>query len=672
MSSSFTDLGDASERYRLLVQLGTGGMADIYLAVQRGASSFQRLVVVKKIRRSFLDHDSAHTMFLDEAQTVAALDHPAIVRLFEFGRLGPDPCIVMEYVNGESLGFIFKELSMRGEYMPPRIVCRLLADVCDALHAAHTAAHPDGTPLKLVHRDVSPHNLMLDRNGHAKVIDFGIAKSAAQLQETAPGTVKGKFSYLAPEALTGDLDARTDVYGLGLVLFEALVGRQAMEHKEGMLDEVVQTIARAPIPPPSQVGHAGVSTLFDPVVAKATDKIRKRRYQSAEALGIALREVGESLGGLPRSVEVRDWFLEQFVDRVTRRRAMEQRVFESAQEVTEERLGPTPSHPELLLPVVEVSDMTIDIDPEDLSKLVVATPAPAPPAPARLSWLNAALAAALFLLLGIIIARELAPQPAPPAPQAPAPAPAMRGPNLLVLSFPEDAQIKVDGVAHGSAGPNGRTLSVTPGIEHTIELERAGYAPYVLDFTGAADGQQRLVARLDPLPRDAGAPTPPPALADRVAGAEAPVAAATPTRPRRRPRARVVAPQDPVPVDVEPAPEPAPEPDPEPAPVVAEVEPEPKAPRYLSGGARWTGRQVFERGCPHCHDGSMAPRISASAFSAREWRRIFRRASRHDRYAALGDLFSPDELVAARRYAMGQVDAMERSARPKRNVAGVQ
>ncbi|MCA9547141.1 MAG: serine/threonine protein kinase, partial [Myxococcales bacterium] len=164
----------AYERYQKLALIGSGGMAEVFLGVQLGDEAFHQLVVIKRIRPDFLGQAQAQRMFVDEARTVAKLSHPNIVRIHDLRALDDGLCIAMEYVDGESLSALLRVLAQRGERLPCPIACRLMVQACDALHAAHTAVDSQGLPLGLVHRDVSPNNLMLDRSGFLKVIDFGI------------------------------------------------------------------------------------------------------------------------------------------------------------------------------------------------------------------------------------------------------------------------------------------------------------------------------------------------------------------------------------------------------------------------------------------------------------------------------------------------------------------
>jgi serine/threonine protein kinase len=188
------DLVDVRERYQLLAKLGSGGMADVFLAVQLGVEDFKRLVVLKRIHSHWLGQRDSFKMFIDEAQLVATLNHPHIVKIYDLTWMGSDVCIAMEYVDGESLAFVIRSLREQGERIPLPVVFKIVTEACDALSYVHAATMQDGEPLNLVHRDICPQNLLLDSNGYIKVIDFGIARSiGSNVDNTSPGVLKGKL-----------------------------------------------------------------------------------------------------------------------------------------------------------------------------------------------------------------------------------------------------------------------------------------------------------------------------------------------------------------------------------------------------------------------------------------------------------------------------------------------
>ncbi|MDP2342310.1 MAG: serine/threonine-protein kinase [Deltaproteobacteria bacterium] len=321
---------------RLVSRLGHGGMADIFLGVQTGEQGFARLVVVKKIRARRADEGGADDlrllgMFFDEAKTVAALSHPHIVKVYDLTRTdGGDIAIVMEYVDGETLSYVWRQLGKNGAQMPVPVILKLMLDAAEALGAAHTATSPDGKALALIHRDVSPQNLMIDKNGYLKVIDFGIAKTNQQTELTSPGGIKGKLSYLAPETFrVRDIDGRVDVYGLGLVLWELLTLKSGLDlPKDAPLQEIVDHVDQLKLTPASSL-RPDVPTELDDVVNRATHPDRDLRYATMDDFAAGLRKISAKTG-ISSAAGVKKWFNATFTHRLEKRRAFEADAFARA------------------------------------------------------------------------------------------------------------------------------------------------------------------------------------------------------------------------------------------------------------------------------------------------------------------------------------------------------
>lgn len=207
--------------YEILGRLAMGGMAEILLARRPGSEP----LVIKKILAQYARDEDFVEMFLDEARIGSALDHPNIGRFLDFGEIDRQLFIAMEWVHGVTLGRLIRRARDKGG-LPAPIACEIVARIADALHYAHTARDGDGNVMGLIHRDVSPHNVMIDFDGTVKLLDFGIAKAETQGHHTQVGVVKGKFAYMAPEQCRGKtLDFRIDIFALGVVLFESLTGR---------------------------------------------------------------------------------------------------------------------------------------------------------------------------------------------------------------------------------------------------------------------------------------------------------------------------------------------------------------------------------------------------------------------------------------------------------------
>jgi serine/threonine-protein kinase len=217
-------------RYQLDRKLGAGGMAEVFLARQRGTDGAEKACVVKRMLPGLSEDTSYVQMFLDEARVAARLVHPGIVQIYDFGKEGETYFIAMEYISGASLQMVLEALRSRATPVPVPVAAKLTSLVATALDHAHRATDDQGKPLKIIHRDVSPHNIMLSSKGEVKLIDFGIAKAADAFHRTEVGTLKGKFAYMAPEQLNHLMvDHRADLYSLGLVLYELLAGIPAVQ-----------------------------------------------------------------------------------------------------------------------------------------------------------------------------------------------------------------------------------------------------------------------------------------------------------------------------------------------------------------------------------------------------------------------------------------------------------
>ena len=274
-------------RYQLLKKIASGGMGQVLLA-KKGEGDFEKLVVLKRILPHLVEDEEFFTMFRDEAKITMRLDHPNIARINEFGVEAGVHYIEMEYVAGEDVRRIEKRAAAVGKGIPIGIILRIIADAAAGLDFAHKAKDAKGVPLGLVHRDVSPQNILIGFDGSVKLIDFGVAKAAGRAQHTATGILKGKFPYMSPEQAEGDeLDARSDVFAIGIVLWEQLTGRRLFK---GENDLATQRLVRAcQVPAPSSV-EPSVPAGLDPIVLKALAKEPKDRFADAAELRNALED----------------------------------------------------------------------------------------------------------------------------------------------------------------------------------------------------------------------------------------------------------------------------------------------------------------------------------------------------------------------------------------------
>jgi serine/threonine protein kinase len=289
-------------KYQLLAVLGRGGMADVFLALARGPMGFHKLVVVKRLRVSLSDDRSFRNMFLDEARLAARLNHPNVVQTHEVGEADGVFFIAMEYLEGQSLNKIIRELSKRGSTLPPVMCARIVSDALAGLHYAHELKDFDGTPLEIIHRDVSPHNVFVTYDGSVKLVDFGIAKAALSSVETEVGVLKGKVAYMSPEQAAGEtIDARADVFAMGIVLWELIAQKRLMTG-----DSAAATLHRlltSPIPKVTTV-RADVPAALESIIERALEKDASKRFPSALEMRDALEDFIARSGKAVRQEEI--------------------------------------------------------------------------------------------------------------------------------------------------------------------------------------------------------------------------------------------------------------------------------------------------------------------------------------------------------------------------------
>lgn len=274
--------GERIGRYELIEQLGAGGMAEIFKARSTGPGGFQRTVVVKRILPANVSDPSFVRMFVDEAKILGMLHHPNVIQAYDFGESGGTLFLVLEYVDGPSLADTVSVLREAHRSMPIGVACHIARDVCRALDHVHNLLDADGAPLNVVHRDVTPSNILLTATGTAKLLDFGVAKYRASQAKSQVGTIKGKPAYLAPETLDRRaVDHRTDIFSLGIVLHELLTLEPLFEGDNHQI--TFYRVLNMEIPPPSQT-RPEVPPELDAIVLKALQRDPQNRYQTAQEM----------------------------------------------------------------------------------------------------------------------------------------------------------------------------------------------------------------------------------------------------------------------------------------------------------------------------------------------------------------------------------------------------
>lgn len=284
--------GDRLGRYRVIRPLASGGMAELHLAQQRGAAGFEKVVVLKRVRAHLAGDAEFARLFLNEARLASGLDHSGIAHVLDFGVERGLSFIVMEYVHGPSLLELLKRTAP--QRLPVEVALTVVRDVAAALHYAHERAGADGRPLGLVHRDVSPSNILLTYDGEVKLVDFGIAKATALPQATRSTSIKGKLGYMSPEQAKGEaLDRRTDVFALGTVAFELCTARRCFVAPGDLA--LLNKVAAAQYPRPSSIDPE-----FDDALAALIDRALQvrpeARYPSARAFQEAIEGYASERG----------------------------------------------------------------------------------------------------------------------------------------------------------------------------------------------------------------------------------------------------------------------------------------------------------------------------------------------------------------------------------------
>jgi serine/threonine-protein kinase len=261
-------------------------MATVHVGRLNGPVGFSRTVAIKRLHPQFAADPEFAGMFLDEARLAGRIRHPNAVPVIDVVEAEGEILLVMEYVQGETLARLIRKSGETGERMPPEVASAIVHDTLEGLHAVHEARDERGQPLGIVHRDVSPQNVIVGVDGVARVLDFGIAKAAGRAQVTREGQLKGKLSYMAPEQLQGSVTRSTDIFAAGIVLWEALTGKRLfLGSNEG---ETIARILHGEVAPPSS---AGAPPELDAVVMKALAKKPEERYATAREMAVALAKV---------------------------------------------------------------------------------------------------------------------------------------------------------------------------------------------------------------------------------------------------------------------------------------------------------------------------------------------------------------------------------------------
>ncbi|HEX7663766.1 MAG TPA: serine/threonine-protein kinase, partial [Polyangiaceae bacterium] len=298
-------------RYALHAEIAAGGMATVHIGRLLGPVGFSRMVAIKRMHPQMSKDPEFVSMFLDEARLVARIRHPNVVPTLDVVATQEEVFLVMDYVQGESLSRLIRAALQKGLQIPPRIVATILSGTLHGLHAAHEARNERGEPLGIVHRDISPQNILVGTDGVARVLDFGVAKASGRMQTTRDGQLKGKLAYMAPEQYSGQVTRQSDIYAASVVLWEALAGKRlfAAETEAAIMSKVLGGVV---LPPSdffrdtsltlSSAEMSGIEML-DKITLRGLDRDPEKRFATAREMALSI----ERSIGLASTSEVGEW-----------------------------------------------------------------------------------------------------------------------------------------------------------------------------------------------------------------------------------------------------------------------------------------------------------------------------------------------------------------------------
>jgi eukaryotic-like serine/threonine-protein kinase len=508
---------EAARRFRVIAELGEGGMARVHLAMARGPSGVNKLVVLKTLRSHLANDAACLEMFLHEARLAARLNHPNVVQTYEVTEEAGRQVMVMEYLEGQPLSHLFAR-ARKTNQLPIEMYVHALCDTLAGLHYAHELADFDGTKVNLVHRDVSPQNIFVTFDGQVKILDFGIAKAAVNApSQTETGVLKGKVRYMAPEQIAGDpLDRRADLFAVGAVLWEILADERIWS---GVSDlTVMQRVTAGDIPSPRTV-NPQVPEILERICLKAMSVNPDNRFATAQEFQIALED---ALGQLGRTFKQRDLgnrVAELFADTRAEIRAIIETQMSKAEGMTSTQLDSLPPVPLYGL----------GMTPTPSRSRTASTTDGQPVVGSRLRSLvlvvgGIALGAGALVWLTGHRPAAATPQVAPPvatvAPPVTAPVQAPVRTRLTVSVAPGAARVFLDNVELPSNPYSGTYPQ--DGTRHQIRAEAAGYLAQTTEIALDHDTSVSIALERD-------RPTPRPGHGERPTAARAPAAGPAPS-----------------------------------------------------------------------------------------------------------------------------------------------
>ncbi|HVG60486.1 MAG TPA: serine/threonine-protein kinase [Hyalangium sp.] len=524
-------------KYELLRKIASGGMGQVFLARER--SAVERLVVLKLILPHLAEDEEFLTMFLEEARLVARLQHPNLVTILDLLEVEGRHCLAMEYVQGDDVRRLDKQARLKGRLLPSGLVLRIISEAAAGLDYAHKARDAQGQPLKLVHRDVSPQNILVGFDGAVKIIDFGVAKAAGSGHQTATGVLKGKYPYMSPEQASGHaVDGRSDQFALGVVLWELLTGKRLFKGESDMM--TLRLVKDCQVPPPSQL-NPKLPPGLDQLVLRALAPTADKRYPDCSALRLALEDYIIQLRMPASTAHLSAFLRELYADRIALEAdpgKLDQLAEDADLDSKESKTNPSRSRSGIpgqqpatpsrsMLPSVASrsrsrQDLEALVGPAKRQEPTRATEAMSPPArKRRFPAVAVAVSAAVTLVIAgaaVVLLRKT-PDPLPPPPVTtpvpepvqgvdPQPAPTPPEPmqvELVLSSEPAGAAVHIAGQAQ-PLGVTPVTVPLKPdGAPMSVTLSLDGYEPKTQQIS-AANAPALLVAleRRAPPPKNTG------------------------------------------------------------------------------------------------------------------------------------------------------------------------
>lgn len=299
-------------KYTLIDRLAVGGMAEIFLARQEGVEGFEKTIVIKRIRPHLSKQMTFVRMFLNEAKLAAQLNHPNVVQIYDLGKIADSYFIAMEYIFGRDMRRVIPKADSLGIPFPMVYALKIASSVCEGLYYAHQKTDLHGGPLNIVHRDVTPENIFVSFDGTVKMLDFGIAKAANQIEQTRAGEIKGKLSYMSPEQCSGrPLDCRSDLFSLGVVLYEWVTGFKLFTGESEVA--ILKSITEGKIYKPSYF-KADIPEAVEAILMKALEKDRDKRYQTAWEMQYDIDQFLSAYEFTPSNIHLSNFLKQLFFD----------------------------------------------------------------------------------------------------------------------------------------------------------------------------------------------------------------------------------------------------------------------------------------------------------------------------------------------------------------------